>query len=283
MGGVAGSLFMLWVRSGFSSATVASALTFFPPSPTYGLVKQADGATAVDHYIDANVPFSSTASLAVVRTKRGQEIPCFVFRHPEATFTMIYSHGNATDCGGMFLRYLSLSRVNVVGYDYTGYGGASGSPSEADTYADITAIYDHVVAHICTSSDPAKEIILYGQSVGSGPSIYLATERPVRGLIVHSGLLSGMRVLTSNRCLACLDIYPNVDRIQNVTCRTLIIHGVDDMEIPIAHGHGLHQALPVASQAEPYWVPDRGHNDIGETATCRPGYVQHLAAFLKTL
>ncbi|ETW01296.1 hypothetical protein, variant 3 [Aphanomyces invadans] len=164
MGGVAGSLFMLWVRSGFSSATVASALTFFPPSPTYGLVKQADGATAVDHYIDANVPFSSTASLAVVRTKRGQEIPCFVFRHPEATFTMIYSHGNATDCGGMFLRYLSLSRVNVVGYDYTGYGGASGSPSEADTYADITAIYDHVVAHICTSSDPAKEIILYGQS-----------------------------------------------------------------------------------------------------------------------
>ncbi|KAF0748916.1 hypothetical protein AaE_007201, partial [Aphanomyces astaci] len=272
---------MLWVRSGFSSATVASALTFFPPSPTYSLVKNADGTTSAVHIIDANIPFASAMTVAVVRTKLGQDIPCFVCRHPDAKFTIIYSHGNATDCGAMYLRYISLSRelkVNVVGYDYSGYGGATGTPSEANTYADITAVYDHVLAHVCPSP---QQVILYGQSVGSGPSIYLAAERPVRGLIVHSGLLSGMRVLTPNRCLACLDVYPNVDRIQHVRCRTLIIHGVEDMEIPISHGHGLLQALPVECQAVPYWVPDRGHNDIGETAACRPAYVEHVAAYLE--
>ncbi|RHY09648.1 hypothetical protein DYB36_000765 [Aphanomyces astaci] len=89
--------------------------------------------------------------------------------------------------------------------------------------------------------------------------------------------------LVCSRCLACLDVYPNVDRIQHVRCRTLIIHGVEDMEIPISHGHGLLQALPVECQAVPYWVPDRGHNDIGETAACRPAYVDHIAAYLETL
>ncbi|KAF0716588.1 Aste57867_2766 [Aphanomyces stellatus] len=198
MGGVAGTLFALWVRSGFSSATVASALIFFPPQPSYNLTKDADGSIMVTHFDDDNREYESAATVTIVHTKAGNDIPCFVFRHPQAKFTLIFSHGNATDCGGMYLRYLSLSRelkVNVLGYDYSGYTCATGNPSEANTYADITAIYEFAAAHICR--DASKEVVLYGQSVGSGPSIYLAAEKPVRGLIVHSGLLSGMRVLTS--------------------------------------------------------------------------------------
>jgi len=46
-------------------------------------------------------------------------------RHKDAKFTMIYSHGNATDVGAMFLVYTMLSlslKINIVGYDYSGYG-----------------------------------------------------------------------------------------------------------------------------------------------------------------
>ncbi|CAK4620478.1 hypothetical protein LEN26_016305 [Aphanomyces euteiches] len=285
MGGVVGSLFMLWVRSGFSSATVAAALTFFPPEPTYTIERdESDTNCKIHHLINENERHKSAAKVIMVRTKQGNEIPCFVFTYPEAKFTLIFSHGNATDCGAMYLRYLSLSRelkVNLVGYDYSGYGGASGTPSEGNTYADITAVYNYVKENM--SSDPAQDIILYGQSVGSGPSIFLASQQPIRGLIVHSGLLSGMRVLTSSRMLACLDIYPNVERIRLVQCPTLIIHGKDDTEIGIHHGHGLYSALPESSRVEPFWVNNRGHNDIGETAECRPEYLRRLVAYVNAL
>ena len=34
--------------------------------------------------------------------------------------------------------------VNVVAYDYSGYGASSGSPSESDIYADVLAVYECV-------------------------------------------------------------------------------------------------------------------------------------------
>ena len=36
------------------------------------------------------------------------------------------------------------------------------------------------------------------------------------GMVLHSPIMSGMRVLTPSRALACLDIYPNIDRIKKV-------------------------------------------------------------------
>lgn len=66
-----------------------------------------------------------------------------VSRYPESKFTLIYSHGNATDCGAMFIMYAMLAltlKINVVGYDYTGYGSSIDSgvkPTEKQTYKGI--------------------------------------------------------------------------------------------------------------------------------------------------
>ncbi|OQS07431.1 hypothetical protein THRCLA_00542 [Thraustotheca clavata] len=287
MGGVAGTLFVLWVRSGFSAATVAAALTFYPPLPTYTLEKDPNTAKHdypqynVKHFIAENTKLAGAARVYMVPTRVGNEVPCFVFRYPEAEFTIVFSHGNATDCGAMFSRYVSLSRelsVNVVAYDYSGYGGATGRPTEANTYCDIEAIFEFATKHLGYAAD---SIILYGQSVGSGPSVYLAAkEHRIRGLIVHSGLLSGIRVLTSSRALGCLDIFPNIDRIKRVSCPSLIIHGDKDVEINISHGKGLYEALPENCKVQPYWVPNRGHNDIGESHECRAEYMARLREYL---
>jgi hypothetical protein len=51
--------------------------------------------------------------------------------------------------------------VNVLAYEYTGYGASTGTPTEANTYADIDAAYELACKYV---KDPAKEIILYGQS-----------------------------------------------------------------------------------------------------------------------
>lgn len=73
-----------------------------------------------------------------------------------------------------------------------------------------------------------------------------------------------MRVLTPSRMLACLDIFPNIDRIKKTKCPVFIIHGVQDEEVDISHGHSLYEAVDPVFQRDPWWVPDRGHNDITE-------------------
>jgi alpha-beta hydrolase superfamily lysophospholipase len=104
----------------------------------------------------------------------------------------------------MFVIYAAMASkldVNIVAYDYTGYGStkdAGPRPTEKQTYRDIETIYDWCV-ETGLVQDPAKEIILYGQSVGSGPSCYLASQhatRPVAGLVLHSGLYSLLSLLT---------------------------------------------------------------------------------------
>jgi hypothetical protein len=72
-----------------------------------------------------------------------------------------------------------------------------GTPLERNTYSDIEAVYNYVQEHV--ANGVSRSIILYGQSVGSGPSCYLASKQPVGGLILHSPFTSGMRVLTPSR------------------------------------------------------------------------------------
>jgi fermentation-respiration switch protein FrsA (DUF1100 family) len=99
--------------------------------------------------------------------------------------------------------------VNIVAYDYSGYGVSTGTPNEANSYADVTAVYEYVCDKV--TNNPKRDVILYGQSVGSGPSTWLATSGvEIAGLVLHSAFLSGMRVITESRVLGCLDIYPNI-------------------------------------------------------------------------
>ena len=143
---------------------------------------------------------------------------------------MLYSHGNATDIGGMFSAYAELAHlcnINVIAYDYTGYGSSLNSgnlTTEKQVYKDIESIYDWIIESGIVQN-PSLELVLYGQSVGSGPTCYIASKRPIAGVILQSGILSGIRVLTSSRLLCCFDIFPNIDRIRNVQCPVFIIHG----------------------------------------------------------
>jgi len=247
-------------------------LTFIPPDPPYyELVEAQDESGEIQWLLDPLVAGSAFphVEISILKTEKGSFIPAFLFRHPDATLTLIFSHGNAADCGAMRERYIQLcrrGRVNVFAYDYTGYGAASGKPSEAHTYTDIEAAYDHLVSrNIC--SHPEQQIVLYGQSVGSGPSCKLASSksRPIRGMILHSPILSGIRVLVENRGpLACCDIYPNIDRIQSVNAPVLIIHGDQDQEVGFHHGERLHKAIPEMHRKDPCFVSGAGHNDIVE-------------------
>lgn len=199
------------------------------------------------------------------------------------TKTILYSHGNATDVGAMAgLQCLIAKNLkcHVLVYDYSGYGESGGVPMEKNTYRDVKMVYEWVVNNVTKHE---SNVILYGQSVGSGPSCYLASRRAnVGGLVLHSPFTSGMRVLTPSRALACLDIFPNIDRIKKVKCPVFIIHGKKDVEVSCEHGMALQMAVPEDCRRDPWWVPDKGHNDIVDG----PGiveYIQRLNRFVRSL
>eukprot|EP00551_Chaetoceros_affinis_P004025 CAMPEP_0203677730 /NCGR_PEP_ID=MMETSP0090-20130426/29296_1 /ASSEMBLY_ACC=CAM_ASM_001088 /TAXON_ID=426623 /ORGANISM="Chaetoceros affinis, Strain CCMP159" /LENGTH=467 /DNA_ID=CAMNT_0050544709 /DNA_START=439 /DNA_END=1842 /DNA_ORIENTATION=- len=207
-------------------------------------------------------------------------------RVTERTKTIIYSHGNATDIGAMYFMQVVLAKglqCNVIMYDYSGYGESGGVPLENNTYNDVEMVYDHAINNVVQNGDE-RQIVIYGQSVGSGPSCYICSQKPsVGGLILHSPFMSGMRVLTPSRALACLDIFPNINRIKYVKCPVMVIHGVLDEEVHISHGKALHDAVPEDLKRNPWWVRDRGHNDITDGRAKLIEYVQRLKSFFESL
>jgi fermentation-respiration switch protein FrsA (DUF1100 family) len=206
----------------------------------------------------------------IVETNKHTKVPLICLKYPGAKYTLIYSHGNATDIGAMYSMFVIVAtslKINVVGYDYTGYGSSMQEgirPTEKQTYIDIKRVYQWCLDTKLVT-DPGKQVVLYGQSVGSGPSCYLASKwkkYPVAGMCLHSPLTSGLRVITPSRMLACFDIFPNIKRIRKVACPVFIIHGQEDKEVHFDHGMQLQEAVPPRWRCVPWWVPDRQHNDV---------------------
>ncbi|KAJ0450498.1 putative serine hydrolase FSH, serine aminopeptidase, S33, alpha/Beta hydrolase [Helianthus annuus] len=101
--------------------------------------------------------------------------------------------------------FLFNDQISMFSYDYTGYGQSSGKPTEHNTYADIEAAYRCLVE---TYGVNEEDVILYGQSVGSGPTIDLASRLSrLRAVVLHSPILSGLRVLYPVKRTYWFDIY----------------------------------------------------------------------------
>ncbi|XP_023637826.1 protein ABHD17B isoform X2 [Capsella rubella] len=215
------------------TSSIAAKFAFFPPSPpSYGFVPD------VDRLYITEVPRRDDVDVLKLKTRRGNEIVAIYVKHPKANGTLLYSHGNAADLGQMFELFVELSnrlRVNLMGYDYSGYGQSTGKASECNTYADIDASYTCLKEQYGVKDD---QLILYGQSVGSGPTIDLASRTPnLRGVVLHSPILSGMRVLYPVKRTYWFDIYKNIDKISAVTCPVLVIH-VSDLIVLMGNNFG---------------------------------------------
>ena len=140
---------------------------------------------------------------------------------------MIVSHGNATDIGYTRDNMLDISRAlncNIFAYDYSGYGLSTGEPSISNCHADIDAVYDFLTKR--KSIDP-KTIVVYGQSLGGGPTSYIASTREVAGVVLHSTFQSGLRVIRNDiENTQFYDIFPNIDLVPCIKAPIFIIHGI---------------------------------------------------------
>ncbi|KAI5091330.1 protein ABHD17B [Silurus meridionalis] len=106
-----------------------------------------------------------------------------------------------------------------------------------------------------------ENVIVYGQSIGTVPSVDLAARYESAAVILHSPLTSGMRVaFPDTKKTYCFDAFPNIDKISKVTSPVLVIHGTEDEVIDFSHGLALYERCQ--KPVEPLWVDGAGHNDV---------------------
>ncbi|CAN0896620.1 Alpha/beta hydrolase domain-containing protein 17B [Linum grandiflorum] len=260
------------------TSSIAAKFAFFPPTPpSYSVVAAEDSGGGKPLHIP-EIPRRDGVDVLKLPTRRGNEIVAVHIKHPRASATLLYSHGNAADLGQMYELFVELSnrlRVNLMGYDYSGYGRSSGKPTEYNTYADIEAAYNCLKDQYGVKDE---DLILYGQSVGSGPTIDLASRLPtLRGVVLHSPLLSGMRVLYAVKRTYWFDIYKNIDKIGLAKCPVLIIHGTADEVVDCSHGKQLWELC--TNKYEPLWISGGGHCNL----ELYPEFIKHLKKFVVSL
>ncbi|MGC4014347.1 MAG: alpha/beta hydrolase [Luteolibacter sp.] len=212
---------------------------FQPPEPTY----QEDGR------------------LQHLQSADGSRIAAF-YRPPRPGFpTLLYSHGNAEDLGGVedLMESWNAAGLGVLAYDYPGYGCSTSKPTEASCEQAITAAWNHLITE--RKTQPGS-IILVGRSVGSGPSVWLAAEKAPAGLVLLAPFTSAFRTAVPFP-LFPRDRFPNLARIPQVKCPLLVIHGEADTIIRPWHGRKLVEAATTPDKRF-VPIPGAGHNDLTE-------------------
>ncbi|GAB4827889.1 hypothetical protein Ancab_034773 [Ancistrocladus abbreviatus] len=262
------------------TSSIAAKFAFFPPNPpSYTVISiDEDQSSAAGKFWIPEVQRRDDVDVLKLRTRRGNDIVALYVKHPKASATLLYSHGNAADLGQMFELFVELGnrlRVNLMGYDYSGYGQSTGKPTESNTYADIDAAYTCLKEQYGVKDE---QLILYGQSVGSGPTVDLASRIPnLRAVVLHSPILSGLRVLYPVKRTFWFDIYKNIDKIGQVDCPVLVIHGTADEVVDCSHGKQLWELSK--NKYEPLWLSGGGHCNL----ELYPDYIRHLKKFVSSL
>ena len=260
-----------------------------PCGTSIGCVPNPDSDLASLDSSFLNDDYSSNGQMKNVRNGNKYKIPAFYIRRRNATQTILFSHGNAEDLGMMFERMKELAKklsVNIMAYDYTGYGMSlprGEKPSENMCYRNIDAAYQYLTQE---RQCPPSSIILYGRSLGGGPSCYLAAKtamqgQSVGGLILHSAFLSVYKVVTDMNGLDMRlvgDMFNNEKRAKNIRCPTIIIHGKRDLVVPFWHAPRLLGSIPAEFRWKPMFVEDLGHNSI--ESKMRLEYVDALTNFI---
>lgn len=206
--------------------------------------------------------YAELSELFFVETDDGVRIAALHLPLDSAAFTILYSHGNGEDLGHIRAKLEHLRRLGfaVVAYDYRGYGLSGDRPTVAGTYRDIDAVYRYVTGELGV---PPRRVILYGSSVGSGPSVHLGATEAVAGLILEGAFTTAFRVVTRVALLP-FDHYRNVDLIRDMHEPVLVMHGTGDRVVPFGSGRALYEAAPGPKRH--LWVEGAPHNGFWQVA-----------------
>lgn len=197
--------------------------------------------------------------------------------NPKAKYTLLYLHGNYEDLGSLddYLPQFVAEGYAVFAIDYRCYGRSEGVPTEANTAADAALAYDYMRTKLGV---PADRLIIFGYSLGAGPGVELARQRPAAGLVLQGAFVSAYRVMT-RISLFPGDKFVNLAKMPGLKLPVFVIHGTADDTVPFWHGEKLYGA--VTARKQKLFVEGGPHAGLGDYTG--PRYWDELRKFTDSL
>jgi len=188
----------------------------------------------------------------------GVSLATLYLENKNAQYTILYSHGNGEDIGDLRDIYQLYYRngYSVFAWDYRGYGGSTGRSSETKVYRDIETIYEYMTGSL---KIPPQKIIALGRSIGSAPAIHLAKDKKVAALITESAIASAYSAFPGIPIFP-FDKYRNIDKIEDVICPKLFVHGEKDRIVRIKNSKKLYEKANHPKLK--LWHQGSAHNDL---------------------
>jgi hypothetical protein len=201
---------------------------------------------------------------------------------PQSERVLLFFHGNA---GNISHRRESIEifhrlGLNVLIFDYRGYGQSKGKPSEQGLYQDATAAWQFLTEE---KGIAPEQIIIFGRSLGGAIAARLAADVQARGLILESTLSSARDFAKQVfKVLARLVIirydFNTAEYIKHVKAPVLVLHSPDDEIMPFKLGEKVFESANQPKQ----FVRMRGDHNNGFYLS-QPEYEQQLAGWIETL
>ena len=196
----------------------------------------------------------------IIATPDGEKVVAWYGKAQRGQPTLLYFQGNG---GTLELRSETISRYLARGrgmfmMSYRGFSGSTGAPSEAANVADAKLAYDTLIKDGVSPDD----IILYGESLGTGVAIQAAREKMVAGVILDSPYTSILELASQYYpwlpvSLLLEDRYESIRYIRDVHVPIFILHGEADDVVPVEMGRRLFAAANEPKELKT--IPGGGH------------------------
>ena len=176
---------------------------------------------------------------------------------------VLFCHGNGGNIGDRVLHAELLHRagLDVLLFDYRGYGRSTGRASEEGTYRDARAAR---AALLGRAEVDARRVLYVGESLGGAVALALAVDAPPAGLVLVSTFTSVADMARRHYPFvpraAVPDAYPSLRRIRELRAPLLVLHGDRDDLVPLMYGQELFDAAPEPKTM--HVLSGVGHNDL---------------------
>jgi len=201
---------------------------------------------------------------------------------PGSRKALLFFHGNAGNIShrGSSVEIFHRLGMNVLIFDYRGFGTSQGEPDESGLYEDARAAWRFLQEE---KGFDSKDIILFGRSLGGAVASKLASEVRPAGLILESSFSSARDMADAIMPLISRVVFlrfnlNTLNIIDRIRCPLLVLHGPQDEVIPFRQGEKIFKA---AREPKTFVTLQGGHN--GGYLLSQPAYEQALEAFIRTI
>jgi uncharacterized protein len=230
------------------------------------------------------------------RTDDGIKLHAWFFPAEDSSGTVLFLHGNAENISSHVSSVLWMVRsgLNVLAFDYRGYGLSEGEPSLEGVHQDAQAALKVLLS---MQQIDRERIIVFGQSIGGAIAVHLVATTSfkdcIRALVIDSAFASYRGIAREKMNQFALtwpfqyplswlfnDSFSPARRIEDVSpVPVLIIHGSLDEVVPVHHGERLFQA---ASEPKKFWaLPGVGHIQAVLMPSVRMRLLEYMRLYLQ--